>query len=1049
MKRTLGTLAILALAIRAALAATPAELNLVAFEDTTPLAQAIVEVDGDDVGATNADGSAQLRLQPGKRTIVLKRDGQELLRYEIEVADGETAELIATLRAGQPPQIAVESSIGDGADRGSANTAPAAADAGPPGILRGRIVSSENGAPVANARIFVAGTPLDLRTNANGEFVASVPAGAYAISVIAADFSAQTIDGLTVVAEQETIRDVELTPAGLMLPEFVVLEPYIAGSLASFVEERRESFAVAEVLGIEQISRAGDSDVAGALRRVTGLTLVDGKYIYVRGLGERYSSVLLNGAPVPSPDPSRRVVPLDLFPVEILSGVVIQKTFSAEMPGEFGGGTIQLRTRTMPEDFFIKLQVGQGWVDGATFEDGLSYRGGTQDWNGFDAVRGLPDSIIDANQRFGRLQVQTPFSEGLTQEELQTTGRDLASQGYDVTSRDLGTNGTFSFGIGDSFDVGDDWRVGYLNSVRYSQGWDNLEEVRRVFSFVGEGEPLAPLSDIVRTKTERAIDLSAFLAMGVEFGENHKLTSTSTMVRQTIDSTRIDEGFDISSSISRIYLLEWEENALIAQQFNGEHAFPDWMDFSLDWNYTRARATRESPNTRNYRYDRLGATDDTFTFTGRSDSNATTFSELTDNSKSYNLNLQLPITLSESHSLTVLAGLAQLDRDRDSGVRRYSVIGNLPANLQGLLTGPLDLIFAPENFTPDIFQLREVSRNSDAYTAVQEIDAYYLSLDWLWTDVLRLTIGARDETNFQEVRTFNLIDPNSVDSEASIDTSDLLPSVSGLWFINEDSQLRLIYAETVSRPDFRELSTAPFNDPLIDTISVGNPDLVPASITNYDIRYEYYFSATEIFSVALFAKDFVTPIERIQSPATGDVVTYTNVPAATLYGIEFDVYKSLDFVDAWSWADRLGAVPWESIFVGANYAYIESDVELTRDTAGISTNLERPLQGQSPYVVNVQIGWQPEDGRSEATLLYNVAGRRISEVGVFGIPDVYEEPAGQLDFVFATSLWSEAWKLKLRMRNLLDPKVEFTVGDEIQREYKRGREVFLSLEWSP
>jgi hypothetical protein len=1048
MKRTLGTLAVLALAVRAALAAAPAELNVVAFDGEAPLAAAIVEVDGDQVGATNADGTAQLRLQPGKRVIVLRRDGAELLRYEVEVAEGENAELIATLRAGAEPAVTLESSLGARENRAAA--APAA-DAGPPGILRGRIVSSENGAPISNARVFVSGTPLDLRTDADGRFEASLPPGSYAISVIAADYAAQTLEGLAIASEQATERDVELTPAGLELPEFVVLEPYVQGSLASFVEEKRESFAVAEVLGIEQISRAGDSDVAGALRRVTGLTLVDGKYVYVRGLGERYSSVLLNGAPVPSPDPSRRVVPLDLFPVEILSGVVIQKSFSAEMPGEFGGGTIQLRTKGVPEEFFLKVQVGAGWADGTTYEEGLRYRGGTQDWTGFDQTRGIPDSILEANARFGRLLVETPFSEGLNPQEIQVIGRDLASQGFDVGAQELGPNGSFTFGIGDVFEIGDAWRVGYVHSTRYSQGWDTTDDdLRRKYAFVSEGEPLTPVTDFVRSKTERAVDLSGFLALGAEYGDDHKVTSTTTLVRQSLDTAQVDEGLDITESISRFFFLEWEENALLAQQFNGEHAFPALGDLALDWNWSKARATRASPNTREYRYVQLEQ-DGPFSFSTTSDSNAITFGELTDESTSYGLNLKYPVALGDAHTLTLLGGATVLDRERDSEVRRYNFSGSPPADAPpGFREQGLDAILSPGNIRPGGFFVREVSRNSDAYVAVQELEAAYLTLDWEWAERLRVTLGARDESNLQEVRTFNLVNPTQVDSEASIDSSDVLPSFGATWFIDDDSQLRMVYAETVSRPDFRELSTAPFIDPLIDTTSIGNPDLVPAAIKNLDLRYEYYFSPTETFSVALFGKDFTDPIERIQSPATGDVVTYDNVPAATLYGVEFDLYKSLDFVGGWDWMDSgwLSWVAWEEIFVGANYAWIESTVDLTRETAGISTNLERPLQGQSPYVANLQVGWQPEDGLSEATLLYTVAGRRISEVGVFGIPDVYEEPAGQLDFVFART-FADAWKLKVRLRNLLDPEVEFTVGEQLRREYRRGREIAVTLEWSP
>jgi TonB-dependent receptor len=1044
-RRALGTLCALALSIRVALATDPAALNLVAFDRATPIARAEVVVDGRVVGRTNADGAALLRLEPGARELVLRVDGREVLRQSLTLAPGENAELIATLEPGAEPRILFESSRGS-----AAGSTPTPVDAGPPGRLAGRITSAEDGKPVANARVFVSGTPIDVRTDADGRFEATLPPGDYSISVVAPTFAARTIDGITIASEARTERDVELTPSGLELPEFVVLEPFVEGSLAAFVEEKRQSFAVADVLSIEQISRAGDSDVAGALKRVTGLTLVDGKYVYVRGLGERYSSILLNGAAVPSPDPTRRVVALDLFPVEILDGVLIQKSFSPEMPGEFGGGTIQLRTKGIPDEYFLKLSLSLGWVEGTTFEQGLRYDGGSQDWTGFDQVRGLPDSVIEANRRFGRLQVETPFSPGLTPRELQQVGQDLAAGGFDTREARLPTNGSLTFAVGNSFALGDDWRFGFTHSIRYAQSWDNLEDVRRKFAFSGPGEPLVPFLDLERRKTEREIDLSGFLALGLEFGENHRLTSTTTLVRQTTDATQIDEGVDISEALSRFYLLEWEENALLAQQFNGSHRFPTVSDLTLDWNYTRARASRDAPNTRSYRYDFIEGTNGIFQLSPRSDSNDITYGELVDDTETANVDLKLPFSPAEGHTITYLAGVGRLDRTREATVRRYSFFGGPPpGSPEDFLTRPPNQIFSPPNIRPGGFVIREVTRNSDAYTADLLLKSSYFNFDWLWEDLLRVTLGGRDERLEQSVRTFNLTNTSIVDSESVLSTKDFLPSLGLTWFIDEDSQLRAIFAETVSRPDFRELSTSPFIDPTIDTISIGNPDLVPAAIKNYDLRYEYYFSPTESASVALFGKEFTNPIERIQSPATGDVVTYTNVPKATLYGIEFDVYKSLGFVGEWGFIERLplGWVPWPDVYVNANYARIESKVTLTRETAGILTNLERPLQGQSPYVANLQLGWYPEDGDRELSLLYNVSGRRISEVGVFGIPDVFEEPAGQLDLVFATKLPGD-FKLKFRARNLLDPVVRFTVGDKIRREYRRGRSVTVSIERS-
>ncbi|MBP6514497.1 MAG: carboxypeptidase regulatory-like domain-containing protein, partial [Steroidobacteraceae bacterium] len=253
MKRTLGTLSALVLAMRCAFAATPAELSVVAFEGGAPAGALAILVDGQAAGRTDADGAALLTLEAGTHRIELRRGDTAVLRYELRLVEGESAELIATLVPGGEAQVAIESSHSGEA---SAAAGAAAAALGPPGTLQGRIVNAEDGKPVIGARVFVAGTPIDVRSNENGEFSVPVGAGTYAFSVVAADFATQTIDGVEIVSEKATSRDVQLTPSGLELPEFVVLEPFVEGSLAAFVEERRTTSAVADVLGAEQISRA-------------------------------------------------------------------------------------------------------------------------------------------------------------------------------------------------------------------------------------------------------------------------------------------------------------------------------------------------------------------------------------------------------------------------------------------------------------------------------------------------------------------------------------------------------------------------------------------------------------------------------------------------------------------------------------------------------------------------------------------------------------------------------------------------------------------------
>jgi TonB-dependent receptor len=1042
MKRPALALAALALATRLALAAEPADLSIYLFDDQTPVADVEVLIDGQLRGRTSEAGAIVLSLPAGARTLVLRRGDQELLSLPLELQEEENAQLIATLQPNAAPRVLIESSH----RQGSATVGTQAPqEAGPPGTLSGRIVSTENGAPIAGARVYVSGTPLDIVTDAEGAFRAELPPGDYSISIIAANFSTLTLDGVQIASEQTTERPIELTPAGFELPEFVVLEPFVEGSLAAFVEERRASAAVTDILGAEQISRQGDSDAAGALKRVTGLTLVDGKYVYVRGLGERYSSVLLNGAQIPSPDPTRRVVPLDLFPTDVLSGVVIQKTYSAEMPGEFGGGTIQLRTKSYPEDFLLKFGLSSGYVDGATGEEGLTYEGGSRDWTGFDdGSRSLPGSLADATRDGQFLRPAGPLNpDGFSQEQLQTFGRDLAALGYDTQRESLAPNLGLSFAMGDSYRVGDSLQFGFLSALRYSSSNDIVEEKRRSFGASSSGLQLRNEFDIERSQNN--VDLSAFVNLGVDVGEEHSLSLTSMYLHQAEDEARLADGITDSQRLQRTRL-QWIENELFSNQLAGEHVLP-WQ-IGANWQYTRAKATRDEPNTREYRRDDDNL-DGVFVFSTRNDSNSQTFGNLVDNARNWDVSVDRRFEFGETSALSLLAGLGKLERDREASIRTFRFSGR-GAFITPLLQLPQGQVLGPENIGPGLFQISETTRPTDNYFAEQRVDARFLSADLNLFDKWRFTAGLRQEDNFQQVVSDDLTNPNAPPTVGTIDQQDSLPSFAVTWWSGPNSQLRLGFGKSLSRPDFRELAESPFDDPLLDIITVGNPDLKTTEIKNYDLRYEYYFSPTESVSLGAFFKDFLNPIEKtLSSGGSTSIITLQNALAAEVYGVEVDLYKTFDFVEGWSWLQDsfLGRVDWPDYYLGANYAKIESNVDLD-PTGTIQTNTSRPLQGASPYVVNFQVGYTHPDGLREWTLLYNIFGERIANTGVQNQPDIYEQSFGQLDFVFKQAL-GRGFTFKLRLRNLLDPTAEFTQGSEVTREFRKGREIGLSLEWSP
>jgi hypothetical protein len=1020
MKRRLLALAISALVATSAGAAEPAELSLYLFDEGRPVADAEVQIDAAPRGRTSSDGALNLRIEPGARSLRVLRAGAEVLSLELNLVEDEDAQIIATLYPDAAPSVFIEST-----NAGAAAVTEAKPELGPPGRLSGRVFNSEDGKPVAGARVYVSGTPIDLVSDAEGRFSAEIAPGIYAISVLAPSFASRSFEGIAIASEQTTEQAIELTPAGVELPEFVVLEPFIEGSLASFVEERRTSSAVTDILGAEQISRAGDSDAAGALKRVTGLTLVDGKFVYVRGLGERYSSVLINGAQVPSPDPTRRVVPLDLFPTEILNGIVVQKTYTADMPGEFGGGTIQLRTRGVPESFLLRASATVGWADGTTGDDGLRYTGGGRDWSGFDdGAREAPAGLLD-----GRLPSDP--------QALEALGEGIAAQGFNIRPKQVGPNTGFSFSVGDDLPFADNaWSLGYILSTRYSQNWDTREEQRATYSVLGNGQ-LVPLSDFDLERTERAIDAGLFFSTGLKIGEHHSVTGTAFQVRQTTDQAQISEGIGGSGNDEQNFELEWIENELTTRQLTGEHVFTSLSNLLLNWQYTNSRAQRVSPARREYRFQ-YDSQDERYEWDG---SLVSRFEGLIDDAEEARVDFRLPLQFGEHWELAVFGGAGRLERERDSFIRRFGFRGSRPPNVTDL-----ESVFTPERIRPGGLFLIESTQAADSYTAAQTLDSAFLGVDLGWKD-WRLNLGAREERNVQEVVNQPPFNPNAAPVVGRVEADDLLPAGALTWAYSEKAQLRLAYSETVSRPDLRELSPADFIDPLLDVRVQGNPQLQQAQIESVDLRWEYYFSPSESFSVALFQKDFVNPIELVQVPASDQLLGLRNAREAVNRGVEFDLYKSLDFAERIEWLPGfLRGLPLADVYVGANYAWIESEIDLG-DQQGTQTNSIRPLQGQSPYVLNLSLSYQKPDGATEATLLYNVSGERISRVGDSGLPDIYEQPFGQLDFTLSQALPWEGWKLKLRLRNLLDPDVEFLQGDQPTNLYRKGREAALSVEW--
>jgi hypothetical protein len=803
------------------------------------------------------------------------------------------------------------------------------------------------------------------------------------------------------------------------IQEMTVAAPRIKSSVEALLEVRKQKTNVADVIGQEQMSRSGDSDAAASLRRVTGLTLVGGKYIYVRGLGERYSSVLLNGSQVPSPEPTRRVVPLDLFPISILDSITVQKSFSADRPAEFGGGLIELQTRSVPTKFTGQLSVG---ANSENFQNGLSYEGGSRDYMGFDdGTRAMPSVIKKAFKSKKKIIVSE--TEGFSEQEILSMTNSLSNT-YNVkeSSGEALPNIQFSLGDAKKFNQG---RVGGIMGFIYSNSSDVGDRQSNAYN-VGAGGKLERDEKNDITYAEREVQLGGALDLGVDFRDTHQLKFTSLLLRNSTNITqeKISERASDSFASRKFTLLEWNERQLFLNQIAGEHKFDR---LTTKWRANKSVAKRESPDSRevmrNYEDGQYILETDV---TG----NKRVFSQLEDQSQEVGLDFDLKLLDSQDKKITTKFGVSQNDKRRISDVYRLHLKYNYAPSDAPDLSRPTEDIYRERG--KDKFFLTNLTDSADSFTGDQRLIAYYGQMEVSPSEKWTFVVGARQERSFQEVRTFKYYDPENPTSEGSLEMNDVLPSYNVTWKATKDERVRLAYGETLARPDFRELSTVSYIEDETGYDVIGNSELKGTVIRNWDLRYERYFADSDFYSFGVFYKNFEAPIEAVFQPGDRLVKTFMNAKSAMNYGAEVEGRMSLRSLSRslrrWS--------------VSSNVSVINSKVEID-ESQGNQTSSERPLQGQSPYVANVQLLYDRPQYDISSGLIYNVVGKRITEVGTNSRPDVYEQPVHQLDYIYNQKFGD--WGIGFRARNLLDPVAKSTQGEEIVRSRKRGRSYVFNV----
>ncbi len=852
----------------------------------------------------------------------------------------------------------------------------------------------------------------------------------------------------TAPVEQTPAQQAEVEPETSEVEEIVVLGRYIP-------EPNRESAEVAAFLTAEDLQRTGDSNAAAALTRVTGLSIVEGRFIYVRGLGERYSSALLNGSPLPSPEPLQRVVPLDLFPSSILEGVTVQKTYSADFPGEFGGGVIDLRTVDAPNEPFFTLQATLGGNTETTGKEGLIYFGSRTDFLGFDdGTREIPGPLNLAFNSGNQIQSGQNYDAAT----LRRIGQSLINAPLRLLQME---KIPVNVGLELSGGLSSETALGTLGIIAVA-GYDNSWRTRAGFQEEGQfqGAGLIASTSYAYDSTQNDVQLNFLGGLSLT-SENHELKWTNLYVRNTTKEarSRVGPDFDAGGSILRDDYTEWFVRQLVSTQLAGEHDFMAG-DLEFSWRAAYATTSRDAPYETRFGYG-LNAGGE---FVHDLERNLISFSELNDDVVSGGADVKYTLALSDAREAVFSAGVAYYDNTRDSERRDLRFIS--PNGLTREQTeSRVDFLFSDFNINETTLQINEItgSNGAAAYDAQLKVNAVYAQVDAEIIPLVRTTVGVRFEDAEQTVTPRDLFGGSTTFGSTELNEQYVLPAATATWNFAEDMQLRVGASQTIGRPQFRELAPQSYTDPESDRTFIGNPFLIDTELLNLDARFEWYFARQQFITAGVFYKDLENPVEAVIIDVGNQrQQSFLNAPQATILGAEVEAKKFFEFPD-----NTLPFIANKRWLVQANYTFSDSEVKVdsgdTVLTLGGAGSPEQAaffitdgsrLQGQSEHVANLQLGWEDDTARSQATFIVNYVSERITArgAGVAGSrePDYIQEPGVFLDFVYRKdfTVADRDIGFALELRNLLSTEFDEyqELGQKIRiNTYDIGTSASISL----
>ena len=889
------------------------------------------------------------------------------------------------------------------------------------GVLSGVVVNKTTGDKIEMARIKIEGINKGGFTDSTGSFsIQGVKAGVYTITCSVDEMGSDTLRNITINANATTTIDFQFKSSIKTLQDFKITVEKNKETVNETEKMKQKNPSVIEIIGKETFNKSPNSNAAEIFKRVSGASVQDNKFVVVRGLSDRYNFALINGAALPSSESDRKAFSFDLFPANMIDNLMITKSATPDLPGEFAGGVININTTEPKSKNFQNIQITSAYNTLSTFKDFKTYEGSSTDFLGYGtAARAIPDGLPSTEE----------FNALTNQQKAEYAKKINTSWGS--KNRLALPNFNLQYSLGRTIKIKDSTTLGYVLAYSYQNNFSANQVIRREFEEQSTG--VITKNELLDSAYTQSIVNSAMANFKYTYGYKNTIQFKNLYTVNSDDKVNIRNGkrdMDIESVYNEKSTNFWyTQSNLITSQLVGSHE--SRSKYKFNWVAGFSNVKRDIPFLRRTVYQQVDTTLPYFAVVQNNDISTLGagnmfWSTLTENNYNAKYDVAKLFEFGKTKNEVKIGGMHQYRTRsfsaRNLGFSKYDPMGSANFN-SSLLLLPGDQIFNAENLGEMAdgqggFKLEEGTNVDDSYQASSFLNSAFAMVDSKLSEKLRIIAGARFEAYNQ---VFKYVEFGS-NLPQNIDTTvlDVLPSINIVYSPIKKLNLRFSASQTVSRPEFRELAPFAFYNFLTDNLTSGDPTLQRAKINNFDFRTEYYPGKGQVISISGFYKQFFSPIELLLRTGTSGTpeLYYDNVGNVESFGTELEYRMNLGFIQP----SDTGSF-WKNFTVYTNAALIKSKMDLS-SFAGQAEYVDRPLQGQSPYLVNAGLYFTEPKTQISFNASYNVVGQRIAIAGSVQEPSVWENRRHVIDLQLVKN-FNEKFELKLNVKDLLAQDLTF------------------------